>query len=225
MGNFEKRRALFLLSTWSSEKLGQRVEFGLIFLVVMMNELGDNSDLERRGLLLEEMKFLDRNKINCSECKGKCCSAVANSMQCSPIEAMDISLWLEKNGYWSDQLIEKLKKCISDYRLDYEISTTRGEAFRRTYECPFFNYSSAGCFLAPQVKPYGCLGFNPNSEGVKDGENCSSSLALLKRREDKWEKKEKILNQKLIEELLLLWDKLPLPLALIKMRMSLNKKV
>ena len=43
---------------------------------------------------------------------------------------------------WKNKLIE----CVEKYRLDYEISTTRGVPLRRTYTCPFFEAGPKGYY-------------------------------------------------------------------------------
>ncbi|MFI5390895.1 MAG: hypothetical protein ACHQYQ_05990, partial [Bacteriovoracales bacterium] len=73
-----------------------------------------------------------------------------------------------------------LIKCIEEYRLDYEIPTTRGIPLRRTYTCPFFEPGPKGCSIDSRSKPYGCLAFNPTEKNSKGGGSCSSNKEILK---------------------------------------------
>ncbi len=44
---------------------------------------------------------------------------------------------------------------------------------RRRYTCPF--YLEPGCALPFEVKPLGCLAFNPRGGGLTDGGNCGTA--------------------------------------------------
>lgn len=169
--------------------------------------------MNRRNLLLEAMTGLEEKNITCRDCTGKCCTFQANSMRMTALETEDLYQYLRSNSLFTETLKEKLKTCISEYRLDKDIPTKGGTSFRRTYTCPFFKHESLGCPLPPEVKPYGCLAFNALGTGVEDGENCASDLDLLKNRESD-EEEEK--NLKLKEELGYYWDKLPIPMALLE---------
>jgi hypothetical protein len=189
-----------------------------------MLEVQETQSAKRRETLLSAMKEFDKTQINCATCTGKCCTSVANSMQCSPIESLEIFNWLNDEKLWDDNMILKLKTCISDYRLDYEIPTTRGVPLRRTYTCPFFNHGPLGCLLKPEIKPYGCLAFNPLSQKVSDGENCASNTDLLEQRDQLWSEFEEDQNSKLKKSLNLYWDKLPMPIALLDVMERLDKR-
>lgn len=169
--------------------------------------------MNRRKTLLEAMNGLEENNISCRNCTGKCCTFHANSMRMTALETEDLYQYLKINSLWTKELVEKLKTCIKEYRLDIDIPTKAGTSFRRTYTCPFFKHESLGCPLPPEVKPYGCLAFNAKGEAVEDGENCSSDLNLLKERESKEEELE---NSKLKEAYGYYWDKLPIPMALLE---------
>lgn len=169
----------------------------------------------RRAPLQERMDCLDKSQIKCSNCTGKCCTLVANSMMLTPIEAMDLRLYLYENWLWNDELKEKLRQCIKDFRLGETLDLGRGRSFRRTYTCPFYMTTFPGCPLPTEVKPYGCLAFNPTKGKPTDGEGCSSDMELLGKRESQMPKETEI-NQVLKDDLKLTWDKLPIPLALLE---------
>jgi hypothetical protein len=188
-----------------------------------MIKTNDPKSFERRELLLMAMDELEVKKIDCASCTGKCCTSVANSMQCSPIEALEIAEWLKLENLWNKEMKKKLNDCVSDYRLDYEIPTTRGVPLRRTYTCPFFNHGPLGCLLKKEIKPYGCLAFNARSEKIQDGENCSSDVNLLTKRDEQWASIELNKNTTLQKKLNLKWDKLPMPVALLDVMERLDK--
>jgi Fe-S-cluster containining protein len=136
------------------------------------------SPFERRKNLIEEMERLKSLGINCQGCLGTCCTSVANSMLITPIEAQDILLFLKTTGKKTEELKNKLNECVEKYRLNYEISTTRGIPIRRTYTCPFYEPGPKGCSIDQYFKPYGCLGFNPKVPN-SSGNNCSSNKEIL----------------------------------------------
>ncbi|MBT7609175.1 MAG: hypothetical protein HN576_05430 [Bacteriovoracaceae bacterium] len=188
-----------------------------------MFKIDNPKSFERRSLLLEAMEQLESNNINCASCTGKCCTSVANSMQCSPIEAMEIIDWLKSEEILNESMTSELKNCVSKYRLDYEISTTRGVPLRRTYTCPFFNHGALGCLLKKEIKPYGCLAFNARFKKVSDGENCTTDIELLKQRDADWADLELNKNKELQNKLSLNWNKLPMPVALLDVMERLDK--
>lgn len=159
------------------------------------------------------MNHLEQMNITCESCTGRCCTYQANSMQITALETEDLYQYLVSSNLWTDLLVSKLKESITEYRLDKEISTGRNSNFRRSYTCPFFKHESLGCPIPPEFKPYGCLAFNADSLGVKDGEDCSSKLGLLEQRESPKEDKE---NSTLKENYQYHWDKLPIPMALLE---------
>lgn len=148
-------------------------------------------------------------------CRGRCCTFEANSVQITPLETLEIYRSLEESNRWNEELKKRLEQTIKDYRLDYDIPTTRGLSLRKTYTCPFFNHGPKGCSLDREIKPYGCLGFNPLKEGNLNGENCGQNNALLEKREQKHNLHETELNQQIANALGLEWKKLPIPMALL----------
>lgn len=163
------------------------------------------------------MSQLDGQKVNCSSCLGTCCTFQANSMQITPLEGVEILTYLKESNRLDDSLKEKLKRCVADYRLNVEISTSRGRAFRKTYTCPFFTPGPKGCSLPKDVNPYGCLGFNPKVMGVKNGGNCSLQEDVAQLREEKFKTYEMKINQRLREAYDLSWYKTSIPQALLSL--------
>jgi len=134
-------------------------------------------------------------------------------MKITPLEAMDILTYLRESGRLNDSLKERLRGCISDYRLDVEIPTSRGRAFRKTYTCPFFSPGPKGCTLPKDVNPYGCLGFNPEISGG----NCSLKEDVASVREEKFQVFETQENLRLKKVFNLDWDKMTIPQALLSL--------
>lgn len=178
----------------------------------------------RREILLDEMQSLEEKGISCKDCNGKCCTFIANSMQTTPLETMEVYNWLKSEGRVDQELKVKLKKCIDDFRLDNEISTGKNSTFRRSYTCPFFMDRSLGCSIAPEVKPYGCLAFNPRVYGVTDGQHCDSRTDLLEDRDKRFAAQEELENERLKNDLGLYWDKYPFPVALLDIMERLDKR-
>jgi Fe-S-cluster containining protein len=178
----------------------------------------------RREILLDEMQSLEEKGISCKDCNGKCCTFIANSMQTTPLETMEVYNWLKSEGRVDQELKAKLKKCIDDFRLDNEISTGKNSTFRRSYTCPFFMDRSLGCSIAPEVKPYGCLAFNPKVYGVTDGQHCDSRTDLLEDRDKRFAAQEELENERLKNDLGLYWDKYPFPVALLDIMERLDKR-
>lgn len=162
------------------------------------------------------MTKLDGGEINCSKCSAPCCTFVANSMQVTPLEALELYNFLDKNQLLTKELIEEIKETITHYRLDNDISTKKNQTFRKTYTCPLFSATPQGCPVAPEFKPYGCLGFNPLSAEVTEGENCTSRIDLLENQDETFSEIEEVANQKICEHFSWHWKKLPLPVALLE---------
>jgi hypothetical protein len=167
---------------------------------------------QRRQPLIDRMQQLAHSRVGCESCSGICCTFVANSMQITPVEALDIYFSLIDSGHIHADLDQRLQTCIERYGLDRApLSDGRRQFSRRTYTCPFFNHGALGCSLPVVAKPYGCLGFNAQRSGVADGEACSSDQTLLADRETDLEKE---LNRQIKISLDLGWDKQPIPVAL-----------
>ncbi len=160
------------------------------------------------------MESLASNKAHCGGCSGPCCTYQKNSIRITVIEAIDLYLYLRESNTWSYELSQRLRDNIKDFRLDSHLMIGSRNSFRRTYTCPFFKHESLGCPLPKDVKPYGCLAFNPLEESSKEGIGCESNLKLLEKREGTCEDEEKI-SLELKLKLSLSWDKESIPVALL----------
>ena len=182
----------------------------------LYEKLEVRSGKQRRQLLIDEMNSLSNEKIHCLNCSGTCCTFSANSMQITPIEAFEIILSLEiKEEHLSD-IKKMLKQNIQDYRLDHEFFLGKKNIshLRKTYTCPFFVSGSKGCTIKKDLKPYGCLGFNPRTEN-DNGSHCHSNTPLLESRENSELINEEKANTFLKNELQLDWIKLEIPKAVL----------
>ena len=169
----------------------------------------------RRDLINKEMSELMRKGNDCSKCVGHCCTFEHNSMQVSPLEALDTYKFLEENGRITTDLISDLEQCVEHYRLDKETMGMGNRIFRRYYTCPFYKAHSLGCSLDRRSKPYGCLAFNPNTINVSEPGHCSSQINSLERQHQYWGEEEEKINESLRAELNIHWKKTSLPSALL----------
>lgn len=179
------------------------------------------SNKERRSSLIKKMGGLKNSGINCQSCKGVCCTFIANSMKATPIEALELAVFLEENGRITESLIENLQNTIKHYRLDYDIDTGMGTSIRRTYTCPFYNEGPKGCSISPEYKPYGCLGFNAFDPNAQDGDKCAPDFDLLEERELLFSQQESEIGKLITEKYKIHSTKLPMPIMLLKI--VLNK--
>ena len=169
----------------------------------------------RRKKIIDKMKSLESKGRSCESCPGFCCTYTSNSMQISPLEALEIYQSLMEKGEWGPELIQKLEENVKEFRLDKELSMGNRNTIRRYYTCPFFKNGCLGCSLSLEIKPYGCLAFNPHKENITVEGFCSSDTSLLKERENKFALEEKKANEEIKKELGLTWDKWPIPMALL----------
>lgn len=182
-----------------------------------------NNAQSRRSLLITAMADLEGKKVHCMNCSGTCCTFVANSMQITPLESLEILEGLNLSKEQADELIAKLKETILHYRLDQELSTGKKgiSTLRRTYTCPFFTPGPKGCSLSRSIKPYGCLAFNPKIED-DNGSACASDIPLLELRENENVSFETEANKKISEAYKLSWSKMDLPRALLYFLEKIN---
>jgi hypothetical protein len=179
------------------------------------------SSHDRRFALIKEMELLEGKTIHCFTCPGTCCTSQANSMQITPIEALEILQSLQVDQFDNSQMTafkERMTNTVSGYRLNVEIYTGKknSSALRKNYTCPFFNNGSLGCGLSRSAKPYGCLGFNPKTSD-DNGQTCSSNIEVLEVREHSFQSKEDLVNAQIRKELNLPWIKQNIPQALLDM--------
>jgi len=177
------------------------------------------TSLQRRQDLIREMKELEGKTIHCFTCPGTCCTQTANSMLITPIEALEILQHLEIEKFTDTELFDfkkRMNDTITNHRLNVEIYTGKknSQLIRKTYTCPFFNHGALGCSLSRGSKPYGCLGFNPKT--LEDnGKSCSSNTALLEERDHSFLAAENLANDKIKQDLKILWNKQNIPQALL----------
>lgn len=135
-------------------------------------------------------------------------------MMVSPLEAFDLMLYLKKNNLNTADLKLKLTETKNKFRLDHDLGNGKKSYLRKTYTCTFFNHGELGCPLPREVKPYGCLAFNAHHPTLKAQEFCFSEKELLQKREEdhQWEEKK---NIELKNKFSLIWNKSPLPTALL----------
>ncbi len=172
-------------------------------------------------MLVKDMRENEKKGNDCSTCEGTCCTFVANSMQITPIEALEILEDLECRELFNQEVLDSCNKTLVKYRLDQHSGTGR-KGIRKTYTCPFFMNQSLGCGISISKKPYGCLAFNPRRPGQTEGGECFSDQNLLENRERLFSSTEKELNSTLIRELNLDWRKVSIPEAVLSMYESLK---
>jgi hypothetical protein len=172
---------------------------------------------ERRETLNESMKALNEEGKDCSKCSGICCTYAHNSMLITPLEAVELLVYLQRKNRVGEDLIISLSKSVQEYRLDKELDLGPGREFRRNYTCPFFNNGSLGCSISPKHKPYGCLGFNSTEVGVTEAGHCKVYPEVHEEREKHFIDKEDKINKELKEKLGLYWDKKNIPVALLEL--------
>jgi hypothetical protein len=179
-------------------------------------ELKTTLPRDRRALLIQEMQSLTENKIHCFNCTGTCCTMSANSMQVTPLEAFEMLLSLELTENNVEEIKNKLKENIVHYRLDHEVSLGKKAQshLRKTYTCPFFVPGPKGCTIKKELKPYGCLGFNPRLEN-DNGSSCHSDQKILEQREDENNISETAANDYLKKTFKIYWTKMEIPKALL----------
>lgn len=185
-----------------------------------------HSSKVRRVHLTQEMANLESQTIHCFSCPGTCCTYQANSMNVTPLEALEVLMGLnidEMSSSELEELVNKLKKNISDFRLDVAtyVSRKSNSSLRKSYTCPFFSHSFKGCTISRSIKPYGCLGFNPKAS-EDNGKQCASNITLLTSREDYYYKEESLTNQYLKDHLKLYWSKESISVALLELLKKLN---
>jgi Fe-S-cluster containining protein len=168
---------------------------------------------ERRARLIEEMRRLAAEGKHCAACSGICCTFLANSMQITPVEAVDLRDWLITQGRWDATLQQSLRDCIAKFRLDVDLGDGR-RSLRKTYTCPFYHPGPKGCSISPEHKPYGCLAFNARQAGLTEGGNCASDQSLLEIRAAATPAEAKQ-NRMLKDEHHWLMEKAPIPVALL----------
>lgn len=177
-----------------------------------------HSAAERRRPMNDAMHASVNKGIDCLSCSGVCCTFVANSMMTTPLETLDILVYLHQQDRLTEETRSRLTETVRRYRLNHEAPGDGRRRFvRRTYTCPFFNEGPRGCSISRTAKPYGCLGFNPRVPNQTEGGDCAADTALLQAREDIHGTPEARVNLELKTRYQLDWDKLPMPVALLSL--------
>ncbi|WFB35044.1 hypothetical protein P3T73_12825 [Kiritimatiellota bacterium B12222] len=176
------------------------------------------SPIERRRELKQAMSSLANAGTHCGSCSGVCCTFLANSMQITPVEAVDLREWLISQNRWNEDLLLSLKTCVKRFRLDQELGDGR-RSLRRTYTCPFYLDGPQGCSISRDHKPYGCLAFNPRIPDQTEGGNCCSDQKQLEIRDQNFPT-EATQNEHLRQIHHLPYAKAPLPIILLDLEKS-----
>jgi Fe-S-cluster containining protein len=174
----------------------------------------DRAELRRKPLN-ESMKALNLEGKDCSKCSGLCCTSAHNSMLVTPLEALELYVYLERKNRINTELIDRLNQNIKEFRLDKELPVGSGRVFRRNYTCPFYMHEGLGCSVSPKHKPYGCLSFNSTVQGVSTSGYCKVYGNVIERREASYIEKENTANKSIQSELGLYWDKKNISSALM----------
>lgn len=157
-------------------------------------------------------------------CIGHCCTFEHNSMQVSPLEALDAYQYLKEEGRLGQELEQSLEECVKSYRLDKEMITKGPNTLRRYYTCPFYKQEALGCTLDRDSKPYGCLAFNPLEKNVTEPGHCSSHQIELENQNQQYRDAENLANSFLATEFNIYWNKMNLPNALLYLIKTLGDK-
>ncbi|MBP9680079.1 MAG: hypothetical protein KBD76_01640 [Bacteriovorax sp.] len=191
---------------------------------MLYHDLGLPDPKTRRKMLCDEMDALSDKQIHCLNCTGTCCTMSANSMQITPLEAFEIIQSLALTAETVNAIKDELRTNIRNYRLDHEIFLGKKSHhfLRKTYTCPFFSPGPKGCTIKKELKPYGCLGFNPRIEG-DNGSQCHSDFDLLQKREDPMLILEAEANDYLKNKFELTWNKCEIPKAVLALLDNLFK--
>ena len=167
---------------------------------------------QRRRALVDEMNLLEDKKLSCAQCVGNCCTFTSNSMRVTPLEAVEILLFLQKEGRLNKDLTDLLKNNVLEFRLDKE--TLFG--IKKNYTCPFYLGKCKGCSISRWSKPYGCLAFNATEENVLEGKSCQSNQSLLEKRNNEFKQYEETMNSYIKKVFNLPWEKESIPIALLE---------
>ena len=92
--------------------------------------VSDSTAHRRRSQVIEKMKEITSAGANCFSCSGVCCTFVGNSMMVTPIEAIELVHFLNEQGRWNNELLEKLNETILIYRLDRPVPSDGRRSFR-----------------------------------------------------------------------------------------------
>ena len=173
------------------------------------------SAADRRELLNKNMADKIKDGFDCFSCVGHCCTYEHNSMRVTPLEAKDIVDYLVLNNRINQDLIDDLKESIRSNRLDKEVLVGKNQELRRYYTCPFYKKDKLGCTIGKHHKPYGCLAFNPHEKKVSVSGHCTSNVDVLEKNHHKFSTEEEIMNENLMKEWNIYWNKKDIPSAVL----------
>lgn len=180
----------------------------------------------RRRVLLDGMQELAARDVSCQGCSGVCCTFVANSMQITPLETLDILAHLATRGELSEERLQQWTQVVERHGLDRPApGDGRRELVRRRYTCPFFSGGTLGCGLPQSVKPYGCLSFNPRRPHIREGEDCGVDGRLLEGRDADDRARQADTEMAPLLELLAGLEKRPIPAALLALAARLPEAI
>ena len=134
-------------------------------------------------------------------------------MLLTPIEALDLFGYLKKHNLLQPELKRRLHDSIEKNKLSPKYPNEK--YLRKTYTCPFFKHQQKGCPFPIDVKPYGCLSFNSHHPEIHDAEFCYSDIDILELRQEIFSTREDDANQEIREKMNLLWEKAPIPNAIL----------
>ena len=180
-----------------------------------LNELSAFKNVQnRRDELISEMSRLEDEGLNCFSCKGYCCTYEYNSMQVTPLEAVELFKYLVEQGRVNEEQIDQV---ISKYRLD-KLLMAGSQNLRRYYTCPFFKEGAKGCTISRRSKPLGCLGFNALVPNVSERGKCESNQEVLKKVDHKFTKDSDLCNEYIKKTLNIYWSKESIPVAITELK-------
>lgn len=159
------------------------------------------------------MENLEKNNIDCQKCTGVCCTVARNSMQVTPVEAINLYFEIKEKLIDQKKFWELNLESIKRFGLDREIYI-KGKLLRKNYTCPLFKFESWGCPIDKKLKPLGCLGYNALASNILDGENCASNTTILEKVDQEINPKWNELNLKIKKRFHLDFDKISIPRAL-----------
>ncbi len=149
-----------------------------------------------RKPLLDKMANQGKIGIDCSKCRGTCCTQERNSMQVTLSEGIVLYFNLKEKNLITTELIEKNMETIKSARIDQEIYI-KAKRLRRNYTCPLFKHQSFGCPVDMNKKPFGCLGYNATVEAELVGDSCRSEIELLETVDQQFTAEMKVFDAKL----------------------------
>ena len=188
-------------------------------LLEIKNLLEDSKQFRKK--LVDEMDQLESKKIDCKKCSGVCCTVNRNSMQVTPIEALDLYFEIQTQISDQESFWMHNHETIHLYGLNREIYV-KGKLLRKNYTCPLFKFESWGCPIDKYLKPLGCLGYNALVTDISAGENCASNIKLLDEVHENIKTEWSELNNKLKNLLQFNFDKTSIPVALENLKVILK---